>query len=167
MSSGKEAEGAVRNTLDDLNSALSAHPDTFRSIVLKCQQESLITPGVSSELLDPLTGRSIQDRASQLVINLQTTIGLQPECLDTFLCILKQKGGVPGRIVAQNIAKECKSTSTVTCSLFLIIMIYIDGLYRLTQYKVETEGESSNTATVTDISISNVANEGKHVHCIF
>ena len=103
--SGKEA---VRKNLVDLNSALSAHPDTFRSIVIMCEQKGLITTGVSSGLLDTLTGRSTQDRANQLVRDLQTTIELKPECLDTFLCILKQKGGVAGCTVAQNIAKECK-----------------------------------------------------------
>ena len=54
--------------------------------VLMCQQEGLIAPGVSNGLLDTLTGRSIQDRAIQLVSNLQATlvcIGLQPACLDT------------------------------------------------------------------------------------
>ena len=99
---------AVRKNLVELNSALSAHPNTFRSIVLICEQDDLITTGVSNELLDPLIGKSTQERASQLVTNLQTTIGLQPECLDTFLCILRQKGGVSGRTVAQKIAKECK-----------------------------------------------------------
>ena len=103
--SGKEA---VRKNLVDLNSALSAHQETFISIVLKCQEEDLITTGVGNGLLDPLIGRSIQDRAYQLVNYLQTIIGLQPECLDTFLCILKDEGGVSGRTVAQNIAKECK-----------------------------------------------------------
>ena len=97
---------AIRKNLVELNSALSAHPNTFRSIVLKCQQEGLITTGVSKELLDPLTGKSTQERASQLVTNLQTTIGLQPECLDTLLCILKDEGGVSGRTVAQKIAKN-------------------------------------------------------------
>ena len=112
------AKEAVRKNLVDLNSALSAHPETFQSIVLKCQQEGLITPVVSKGLLE-LTGRSIQDRANQLVTNLQTTIGLQPDYLDTFLCILKDEKDVSCSTVAQNIAKECKSTvSTVTCSLY-------------------------------------------------
>ena len=99
---------AVRKNLVDLNSALSAHQDIFRSIVIMCEQKGLITPGVSKELRDPLTGKSTQDRASQLVSNLQTAIGLQPECLDTLLCILKDEGGVSGSIVAQKIAEECK-----------------------------------------------------------
>ena len=102
-----EVEAFTKN-LDDLNRALSAHSDTFRSIVVKCQQEGLITSEVSDGLLDTLTGRSTQDRASQLVSNLQKTIESQPDRLHTFVYILKQKGGVPGCTVAQNITKECK-----------------------------------------------------------
>ena len=105
--SGKEAVLAVTKNLVDLNSALSEQWNTL-NIVNKCQEKHLITSGVSSALLDSQTNKSTQDRASQLVSNLQTAIRLQPECLDTFLCILKDEGGVSCSTVAQNIAKECK-----------------------------------------------------------
>ena len=100
------AKEAVKKNLVDLIDALSNH--NIQRIVEMCEQKGLITAGVSKELRDSQTNKSARDRASQLVSNLQTTIGLKPECLDTFLCILKDEKDVSCSTVAESIAKECK-----------------------------------------------------------
>ena len=50
---------------------------------------------------------------SQLVGILQTTVGLKSEYLDTLLCILVNKGGGSGRVVANNISETCKCTYNI------------------------------------------------------
>ena len=105
----KRAKEAVRKNLSSLVEALSTE-STLREVTLSCEQAGLITSGNKRDLLDSSTGHSSQSRASQLVGILQTVVGFKSEYLDTLLCILVNKGGVSGRVVANNISETCKCT---------------------------------------------------------
>ena len=82
----------------------------FQNIVLACEQEGLITTYFKNELLST-TGVSTQTSAGRLTSNLQSTVELNPISLDTLLCILVNKAGIPGRAVANRIAQKCKFNS--------------------------------------------------------
>jgi hypothetical protein len=100
-----DARKAVTTNIAKLTEAVSAAENTFITIVLSCQEHNLITPNFSKELRDNFTGKSTQLRATDLINNIETVVGSRPDCLDAFLSILVNKGGIPGTEAARAVAE--------------------------------------------------------------
>jgi hypothetical protein len=107
MTEGDKARDAVQSitkSIARLNEAISLAEGIHHIIVLACEQQGLITPQFSKELLNPW--KSTQARATDLINCIQTVVGYRPECLDEFLSILVVKGGILGLEVAGSVAKD-------------------------------------------------------------
>ena len=110
---GRAAKSAITAHIADLVQALSATEDCLKNVILACEEKGLITSSFKRTLTDGLTGRSTQDRARQLVSDIQNTVNFVPNYLDTFLSILVEGECTPAiRQVADDIATECKRYTT-------------------------------------------------------
>lgn len=104
------AKNAIVRHIVDLIAVLSAAEANLNTIILSCEQEKLITTTMKGTLLDGSTGRSAQDRARQLVGDIQSNVSIVPTCLDTFLCVLVDaaEGSPAIEQVVADIAMTCK-----------------------------------------------------------
>jgi hypothetical protein len=92
-----------------LNDALSSSNTTFQTIVLSCEQEGLIQSHIRKTLFDYTMPKPLQSRATDLITDIQTTVGIKPSQLQVFLRILREKGGIPGVEIAKRIARDYES----------------------------------------------------------
>jgi hypothetical protein len=99
------AKEAIKKNITRLNDALV---NQFQFVVLACEEKEIITSEFSRNLLDLSTTRSTQDKVAALVKEMQNIVSFQPDCLDIFLCVLVKNGGIPGSVVANDIANDCK-----------------------------------------------------------
>jgi hypothetical protein len=100
----KAAKKSLTKNISDLTEALSG--SAFQDIVLACEQKELIQSSFKRNLLDTSSTRTIDMKATELVSEMQSIVSFRPDCLDTFLCVLTQHGGIPGITVAEAIAKD-------------------------------------------------------------
>ena len=111
---GRAAKNAITANIVDLVQVLSATEAYLKTIILACEAKELITSTFKRTLTDELTGRSTQDRARQLVSDVQNTVNFSPNHLDIFLSILVEEECTPAtRAVVDDIAAKCKKYTTL------------------------------------------------------
>lgn len=117
---GRAAKNAITAHIVDLVQVLSSTEAYLKNVILACEAKGLITSTFKRTLTDEMTGRSAQDRARQLVSDVQNTVNFSPNCLDTFLSILVEEDCTPAtRAVADDIADKCKKYKTLYNCLVL------------------------------------------------
>ena len=103
---GRNAKAAIQAYITDLEKVISA---AFDEIVGACTVKKLIPIALSTNLTDTWNGQTLKQRAGKLVQSILTFVELDPNILDTFLCILLNKNGSEhAQTVVANIAKKCK-----------------------------------------------------------
>ena len=81
----------------------------FKEIVAECERQNLITTHLMNELLDDMSGRTVDDRARKLVDTIRQSLGFTSKAMtDTFLCIIYSKCGPEGQAVASAVARDCE-----------------------------------------------------------
>lgn len=115
------AKNAITRHIVDLIAVISVAEANLNTIILSCEQEKLITTPEKGTLLDGSTGRSAQDRARQLVSDIQNNVSIVPTSLDTFLCVLidAAEGSPAIEQIADDIAVTCKYILLV-CSVIML-----------------------------------------------
>uniref|UniRef100_A0A1X7SE10 Uncharacterized protein n=1 Tax=Amphimedon queenslandica TaxID=400682 RepID=A0A1X7SE10_AMPQE len=104
----KAAQDSISRNNHSISSALQSSPTIFQQVVEKCAAEKIISPGEKNTYLDTYTGQSLAHRTSQLVSNLQRTVGVVPNTLDDILCIFHESENLVVQEAAKTIAKDCK-----------------------------------------------------------
>ena len=104
----KAAQDSISRNNHTISNALQASPTIFQQIVEKCAAQKIISSGEKNTYLDTFTGQSLAYRTSQLVSNLQRTVGVVPDTLDDILCIFHETDSLIVQEAAKTIAKNCK-----------------------------------------------------------
>ena len=108
---GRDAETAIRDNITDLEKVIS---QALVAIAYGCAQRKLIAIPFLNNLTDTFSGQTTDQRAGKLISAIQSSVELDPNSLDTFLCVLiNNQDSVLTQTVAANIAKKCKYYSIV------------------------------------------------------
>ena len=100
----KAAKSAVMINLSSLSKALSDDATVFSDTVRACSAKHLITDTNSTEYMTNTAMKTLVNRAASLANNIMFIVGILPEQLDTFLCILYDSKNEAMRRVAVEIA---------------------------------------------------------------
>ena len=100
----KAAKSAVMINLSNLSNALSDDATVFSDAVRACSAKHLITDTNSTEYMTNTAMNTLVNRAASLANNIMIIVGILPEQLDTFLCILHDSKNEAMRRVAVEIA---------------------------------------------------------------
>jgi hypothetical protein len=87
---------------------------SFQGFVTGCAEKSLITPYYRNHLLHDTP----MNKEALLIHEIEKVVQFQPSCLDTVLCILIDKCGIPGTVVAEAVANDYGYTLPNYESLF-------------------------------------------------
>ena len=99
---GNDAHEAITSNVVTLIDFIAA--GNTESFVPDCLQYGIITNAAAKLLYDC----GAQERARQLVVDVQTTVKFSSEYLDKFLVILVDQGGAVGEKIAADIVKSLK-----------------------------------------------------------
>ena len=101
----RKASGVIKSNLVDLSEIVESN---LSKVVLKCEQDKIISSTTKRKLGDAKTGQSDFERASSLVSEVQTAVRYCPEKLEPFLITIFNIDTLRSKRVAIKLANKCK-----------------------------------------------------------